>query len=433
MEDRGHITGSVTKKAGRYYAVIYYYDAGGKRRSVTRATGIAVDEGNKRRAAQAEREARKALQEALRTFQIPDKRPDAGTSFSDYARLWLSRKRSQVEESTYAGYLYVVADICEFFDKHPKSVRDIDESAIEEYVCWERTRRQPDYIPAKGEEKKRTKSADGSGINNTVHHRVTAIKSILQMAKRDGLIQRNPASSRESWFKSPKVQKYAFSVFTVEEARKMLDKLICEPLWFVVAVMLAIELGLRRSEIIGLRESDIDFACGRVTIRNVITQQTVAGRDTIVSKTHTKAEVLKGFQLSPRLLCMIKQLIEQHRENSFSYGAAYCEDWANYIFRDADGRLIRPNRLTARYDAFLQKNGMKRIRLHDLRHTCASLLYEEGVSAKVIQETLGHKQLSTTMETYTHLFGHEKHEAVAALSAKLWEGRQVDGNFDGKE
>ena len=132
-------------------------------------------------------------------------------------------------------------------------------------------------------------------------------------------------------------------------------------------------------------------------------------------------------------MAWIRGVSSNHSQNSFSYGAAYCEDWANYIFRDADGRLIRPNRLTERYGKFLQKNGLKKIRLHDLRHTCASLLYAEGVSAKVIQETLGHKQLSTTMETYTHLFGHEKNEAVAALSAKLWKGSQFDGKVDGKE
>lgn len=433
MEDREHFTGSLTKKSGRYYTVVYYYDSDGKRRSATRATGIAVEAGNKRRAAQAEREARKALQEALRTFQIPDKRPDAETSFSDYAKLWLSRKKGKVAESTYAGYQYALTDVCEFFEKHPRRLKEVDESVLEEYVCWEQDRRRTDYSPAKGERKKRTKAIDGAGVNNTVLHRITLIKSVLQMAKREGLIQRNPASAREGWFEPPKMQKHPFSVYTLEEVQKMLRALLAEPLWFAVAVMLAIELGLRRSEIIGLRESDIDFESGRLTICHVTTQQTVEGKDTIVSKTHTKAEVLKAFQLSPQLITMLKRLVDQHRENESLYGGEYSTKWVDYIFRDADGRLIRPNRLTERYGKFLQKSGLKKIRLHDLRHTCASLLYAEGVSVKVIQETLGHKQLSTTMETYTHLFGHEKHEAVAALSAKLWEGRQVDGNFDGND
>lgn len=432
MTDEKSITGSLTKKNGRYYTIVYYYASDGKRRSVTRATGITVEEGNKRKSAQAEREARKALQEALRVFEIPDKKPDSETSFSAYARLWLSRKKGKVAESTYAGYLYVVADICEFFDKHPRRLKEVDESVLEEYVRWEQNRRQTDYTPTKGEKKKRTKEKEGAGVNNTILHRITLIKSVLQMAKREGLIQRNPASAREGWFEPPKMQKHAFSVYTLEEVQKMLRALLVEPLWFVVAVMLAIELGLRRSEIVGLRESDIDFDSGRVVICHVITQQTVEGKDTIISKTHTKAEVLKSFQLSPQLITMLKQLVDQHRENESLYGREYSTKWSGYIFRDADGRLIRPNRLTARYDAFLQKNGMKRIRLHDLRHTCASLLYAEGVSVKVIQETLGHKQLSTTMETYTHLFGHEKHEAVAALSAKLWEGNQFDGKIDGK-
>ena len=137
--------------------------------------------------------------------------------------------------------------------------------------CKLQERRRTDCIPAKGEKKKRTKAIDGAGVNNTILHRITLIKSVLQMAKREGVIQRNPASVRESWFESPKVQKTPFSVYTLEEVQRMMGALLVEPLWFAVAVMLAIELGLRRSEIVGLREGDIDFACGRVTICNVTT------------------------------------------------------------------------------------------------------------------------------------------------------------------
>lgn len=81
----------------------------------------------------------------------------------------------------------------------------------------------------------------------------------------------------------------------------------------------------------------------------------------------------------------------------------YCRDYLDYIYVNEMGELIKPNYLTQAFPAFLKRHGMRRIRFHDLRHSCASLLYANGVALKDIQEWLGHSDIATTSNIYTHL------------------------------
>ena len=84
-------------------------------------------------------------------------------------------------------------------------------------------------------------------------------------------------------------------------------------------------------------------------------------------------------------------------------GKDYCTDYLDYIYVNPMGRRIRPNFLSQHFPEFLTAHDMKRIRFHDLRHSCASQLYANGVSLKEIQEWLGHSDISTTSNIYTHL------------------------------
>lgn len=84
-------------------------------------------------------------------------------------------------------------------------------------------------------------------------------------------------------------------------------------------------------------------------------------------------------------------------------GNSYCKDFEGYIYVDQVGNLIRPGYITSHFNLVLKMNNLRLIRFHDLRHSCASLLFANGVSMKEIQEWLGHSQLSTTSDIYTHL------------------------------
>lgn len=100
---------------------------------------------------------------------------------------------------------------------------------------------------------------------------------------------------------------------------------------------------------------------------------------------------------------VLAKLLKLQDHNRKLYGSSYCTDFLEYIYIDSLGRLIKPNYITQHFSLVLEKNGLKHIRFHDTRHSCASLLYANGVAMKDIQEWLGHSDISTTMNIYTHL------------------------------
>ena len=100
---------------------------------------------------------------------------------------------------------------------------------------------------------------------------------------------------------------------------------------------------------------------------------------------------------------LLIQLKADQARNRKLCGKSYNTDYLDYIYVNEIGDLIKPGYLTQHFPALLEKKGLKRIRFHDLRHSCASLLFANGVSMKEIQAWLGHSDISTTMNIYTHL------------------------------
>lgn len=208
MNDKAPYT-SLQKKNGRYYVVIYYYE-NSKRRTKTRATGILSDAPSKRKADQQRREAERMAEEMLQKFKSADEPSEE--LFMDTAKSWLERQEGQKAQSTLAGYAYIVRDICIYFEE-VKPIKTVDMTSVdvEDYLAWERRRRQPGYD---GQYAVRPMHPDGAGIENTVKHRATAVRSILQSAKRAGLVERNVASTRDSDVELPKVQQHTFDVLS---------------------------------------------------------------------------------------------------------------------------------------------------------------------------------------------------------------------------
>ena len=129
-------------------------------------------------------------------------------------------------------------------------------------------------------------------------------------------------------------------------------------------------------------------------------------------------EYVTYFEYSDPYQAFEKYLLElkkKQAENEVICGDCYCRDYLDYIYLNDLGERVKPAWLTDAFLTFLKKHGLRRIRFHDLRHSCASLLYANGVALKNIQEWLGHSDISTTSNIYTHLDYSSKVASAQAI------------------
>ena len=106
---------------------------------------------------------------------------------------------------------------------------------------------------------------------------------------------------------------------------------------------------------------------------------------------------------------------ENQEENRKLCGSCYCTDYLDYIYVNEIGEIIKPDYLTTHFKAFLEEHNMPHIRFHDLRHSCATLLFAQGVPMKEIQAWLGHSTIGTTANIYTHLDENSKINSANAI------------------
>ena len=184
--------------------------------------------------------------------------------------------------------------------------------------------------------------------------------------------------------------------------------------------MLAAFYGLRRSEVCGLRWDAIDFEKKTVTIRHTVVQTKVDGSNVLIKKDRTKTKS------SNRTLPLVKpfenfllNIRDRQEINKRLCGDCYNTENEAYIYVNELGELMKPNYLTQAFPLFLEKHGLRKIRFHDLRHSCATLLYANGVALKDIQEWLGHSDIATTSNIYTHLDYSSKVASANAIMGIL--------------
>lgn len=174
--------------------------------------------------------------------------------------------------------------------------------------------------------------------------------------------------------------------------------------------------GLRRSEALGLKWDAIDFEKKTITIRHVVTEACIDGKSVLIEKDRTKTKSsYRTLPLVPPFEELLYRLRASQDANRKLCGSAYCKQYLEYIYVNEIGEIVKPGYITQHFPFVLEKNGLRRIRFHDLRHSCASLLYANGVSLKEIQEWLGHSNISTTANIYTHLDYNSKIASANAI------------------
>ena len=369
------VAGHLREQNGYFQMVLSFKDEAGKRKTKSISTGLPI-KGNKRRAEAMLMEMRKNFENGIVTKDIAQK---GDILFADFLLDWLEMMRNSLEVTTYASYAKAIKNrIAPYYSERQIKLKDLTPKDIQDYYQY--------------------------GLNvekvsaNTVIHRHANIRKALQYALRTGLIDYNPADRVER----PRKGKYHAAIYNDQELDTLFK--IVKGKKIELAIILGAFYGLRRSEVVGLKWDAIDFERKTLTIKHTVTEVTLDGKVLVVDKERTKT---KASHRTLPLVAPFEELLyrmkaDQERNRKLC-GGVYCTKYLDFIYVDELGERIKPNYITQHFSIVIKNNGLKKIRFHDLRHSCASLLYANGVSLKEIQEWLGHSDISTTSNIYTHL------------------------------
>ena len=245
---------------------------------------------------------------------------------------------------------------------------------------------------------------------NSVIHYHANIHKALKYAVKIELLDSNPADKVER----PKKNPFMGSFYDSGEVAKLFEA--AKGTLLELPVFLGAFYGLRRSEVLGLKWGAIDFQNNTITIKHTVTVCNLDGKHVQVARDTTKTK--SSLRMLPLVPAFREKLLEvkgRQDECRRLCGKCYNKEYLEYICVDEMGNLVSPQYLTASFPKLLEKNGLRRIRFHDLRHSCASLLLANGVPMKQIQEWLGHSDFSTTANVYAHLDYNSKLSSADAM------------------
>ena len=388
------ITGSLQKKKGLYYAVLNLYDDYGKRKPKWIPTGYTI-KGNKKKAEEKleqfkiEYEQKSKIQ--LRDPNIYDKYKNI--LFCDYMLEWLEKQKGKVEQTTYIGYEQVIKGrLYKYFKAKKIKLVDLKPKHIQDFF---------DLLFSEGL----------SG--NTIKHYKANISKALKSAVITEIIDSNPATKLEPI----KVKEYTADYYTQDELLNLMEIIKTTPI--ELPVIIAGVYGLRREEVIGIKWNAIDFKDKTLTIRHTVGRGKIDGVTQFIFKERTKSDA--GYRTLP-LFDFIADLLRKYKnkyeENKKFYGNTYCNDYKDYICLMENGELMKPGYVTQTFSKILDNNHLRHIRLHDLRHSCGTLLVRNGVPLKDIQIWLGHSNFQTTLR-YAHADVENKRISANVIENKL--------------
>jgi integrase len=267
---------------------------------------------------------------------------------------------------------------------------------------------QPMHIQAYYSQALEIGRRDGTGglSARTVLHHHRVLHNALNQAVKWQLLARNPAGAVEP----PKPEQKEMQALDEDTSAWLLAAAQGSRLY--IPILIAITTGMRRGEILALRWVDVDFINNVVRVQRSI-EQTNAG---VRVKEPKKKRSRRPISI-PRLLIDALELHRAHQnELKKALGAAYEDN--DLVCCSDDGRIWIPESFTSLYFKFTRRIGVT-VRFHDLRHSHASQMLRQGVSAKVVSERLGHSAIGVTLDTYSHILPGMQEDAAARVDFAL--------------
>ena len=381
------VAGHLTLKNGRYYAVLNYRNAGGQRKTKWISLGL-PEKGNKRKA-----EAELARLRA--EFEPPKEVGDLSSDmlFADYLLEWLEIAKGRLAVATYSSYAAMIKKpVGPYFHQRNLTLRELEARHLQMFYSEMLRKVKP----------------------NTVIHYHAIIHSALKYAVKTDMLVQNVADKVDR----PKKNSFQPVFLSAEEMQKMFEALRGTKL--ELPVLVAAFYGFRRGEVLGLKWDAIDFERGTISVIRTVTTITLDGKRTEIEQQSAKTKSsLRTLPLIGSFREYFLQVKEAQELNKQVCGNCYNHEYDGFVFVDELGERMRANYLTSAFPKFLEDHGLRRMRFHDLRHSCASLLLANGVPLKHIQEWLGHSDFTTTANIYAHLDYKSKITSAQAMETGL--------------
>ena len=381
------VAGHLTLKNGKYYAVLNYKNAGGQRKTKWISLGL-LEKGNKRKA-----EAELARLRA--EFEPPKEVGDLSSDmlFADYLLEWLEIAKGRLAVATYSSYAAMIKKpVGPYFRQRNLTLRELEARHLQMFYSEMLRKVKP----------------------NTVIHYHAIIHSALKYAVKTDMLVQNVADKVDR----PKKNSFQPVFLSAEEMQKMFEALRGTKL--ELPVLVAAFYGFRRGEVLGLKWDAIDFERGTISVIRTVTTITVEGKQMEIEQQSAKTKSsLRTLPLIGSFREYFLQVKEAQELNKQVCGNCYNYEYDGFVFVDELGERMRANYLTSAFPKFLEDHGLRRMRFHDLRHSCASLLLANGVPLKHIQEWLGHSDFTTTANIYAHLDYKSKITSAQAMETGL--------------
>jgi integrase len=324
-----------------------------------------------------------AVQAELSKGRLPTRR---APTVSEFLRSWLdSSVKPRVRPLTYAGYKVNV-------EKH--LVPTLGKVPLDQLT--------PQHV----QEMINSRLAAGfSGKSVAYMHQV--LRTALGLAVRWDMVSRNVARLVDR----PRIERKPIEPLSPHEARKFMRAIHSHRLEALFSVALA--LGLRQGEALGLRWEDVDFGAGTLRVSHQL--QRIGGKLILVAPKTEK---------SRRTLVMPTTTVDRlraHEKRQVAEKLVAGSKWqeSGLVFANRLGGPTQARRVIEQFHEALDQAGIRRIRFHDLRHSCATLLLVQGVSPRVVMEVLGHSEIALTMNAYSHVVPELQRDAAQRMEAIL--------------
>ncbi|HZJ26831.1 MAG TPA: tyrosine-type recombinase/integrase [Acidimicrobiia bacterium] len=372
--------GSIKREGDTWFFVVDVGNGAGQRRQV-RKRGFAT-----------KREARAALTEALGELQRGTYVRPQRITVAAYLDDWLaSRTTVGLRPSTIAGYHNIIR-------RHVRPV--LGDVFLQDLMPQDLDRLYADLLAGK---------RSGRPLaRRTVRYIHTVLGKALRDAVRTDLIARNVAR-RATPPSAASARSPEMSVWTPDELREFLE--VSAGSHHAAMLRVAALTGLRRSELCGLRWQDVDLTALRLVVRQAIT---TADHVPVAGETKTTRS-RRPVDLDATTAAVLRAHRKCQREERLLLGPGWRD--SGLVFTMPDGSAWHPDVITRAFARLVERSGLPRIRLHDLRHTHATHLLAAGINVRVVSERLGHASTAFTLDVYGHVLPGQQADAAAAAAA----------------